>query len=92
MKKPSDPYTARKELYRAIEAGELSLSESVRRLRKLVGKTQPQFAELVGIAHRTLLDLEREKGNPTLDTLVKIGRPFGLVIGFRLGRREPKDQ
>jgi len=92
MKKPIDLYVARKELYRAIQSGELSLSDSVQRLRRLVGKTQPQFAELVGVAHRTLLDLEREKGNPTLETLVKIGRPFGLSIGFRIAGRETKDE
>ena len=80
MKKPDDPPRARKELYAAIHAGELSLAVVVRRLRKLTGKTQVEFAEWLGIAPRIIMNIEREKGNPTLKTLNVIGAPFGLTV------------
>ncbi|WP_369832087.1 hypothetical protein [Motiliproteus sp. MSK22-1] len=31
---------------------------------------------------RILMAIENDKGNPTLDTLKKIGKPFGYEIGF----------
>jgi DNA-binding XRE family transcriptional regulator len=33
------------------------------------------------------MEIEKDRGNPTLETLEKIARPFGLKVGFvrRLG-------
>jgi len=62
--------------------GRLTLSESVRAMRKITGMTQPEYAKFLKIAERTLMDVESDRGNPTLDTLTKIGRPFGLKPGF----------
>lgn len=28
------------------------------------------------------MEIERDRGNPTLETLQKIARPFGLKVGF----------
>lgn len=84
MKKQSQAGTnARLQLYQDLSEGKLSLSEAVRKMRKVVGLTQVQYAELIGIAPRVLIDLERGVGNPTLKTLEKIGKPFGLVLTFR---------
>ncbi|MEZ5447840.1 MAG: helix-turn-helix transcriptional regulator [Thiolinea sp.] len=73
---------AREALFEDIAAGRLALPEAVRRMRKIVGMTQPEYARLVGIAPRVLMDIERGKANPRLDTLEKLAKPFGLQIGF----------
>lgn len=51
-------------------------------MRKIVGMTQPKYAQLIGIAPRVLMDIERGHGNPRLDTLEKLAKPFGLRVGF----------
>ena len=70
-------------LIKAIENNELSLGEAVRRMRKITGMSQKNYAErIVGVSTRILAEIERNEGNPTLETLNKIGRPFGYTIGF----------
>ena len=74
----------RHEFYEALEAGELSsIAEAVRLIRKVTGLTQPDYARLVGVAPKVLIDIERGVGNPTMNTLKKLGLPFGLVPGFQ---------
>lgn len=78
-----DTALAKRELIEAIENHELSLGEAVRRMRKISGMSQKAYAErIVGIAPRILAEIERNEGNPTVETLNKIGRPFGYVVGF----------
>lgn len=70
-------------LYADIAAGTLTLGQATRRMRKIVGMTQTEYAEKVlKIYPRVLMEIERDKGNPTLETLQKIGAPFGLVVRF----------
>jgi len=74
---------AKQDLIKAIENNELSLGEAVRRMRKITGMSQKAYAErIVGVSTRILAEIERNEGNPTLDTLNKIGRPFGYTVGF----------
>jgi transcriptional regulator with XRE-family HTH domain len=73
----------RLQLYRELEQGTLALEETVQRMRKMIGLTQSEYANLIGIAPRVLMNLERGIGNPTLDTLKKISKPFGLTVVFR---------
>lgn len=75
----------REALYEDIHAGRLSLSEATRRMRKIVGMTQTDYARLIGIAPRVLMDIERGHGNPRLDTLEKLAKPFGLRVCFVVG-------
>ena len=72
----------REAFYDDIHAGRLSLGEATRRMRKIVGMTQTEYARLIGIAPRVLMDIERGHGNPRLDTLEKLAKPFGLRVGF----------
>lgn len=44
--------------------------------------TQTEFASLIGITLRQVREMESGKGNPTLETLNKIGRLFGFSVGF----------
>ena len=79
----------KRELIRAIENNELSLGEAVRNMRKIAGMSQKDYAtRIVGIATRILAEVELGQGNPTLDTLNKIGRPFGYRVGFVRGKSE----
>ena len=75
--------TSKWELVKAIENNELSLGEAVRGMRMIAGMSQKDYAQrIVGIATRILAEVELDQGNPTLETLNKIGRPFGYGVGF----------
>ena len=83
MKPPKNSAELKKELNRALDAGELSLGQATLHMRKIVGMTQKEYAKKVlDIAPRVLMAIENDKGNPTLETLRKIGRPFGYQVGF----------
>ena len=84
MKKTDDDTASvKRALIQSINNNELTLGEAVRRMRKITGMSQKAYAErIVGIAPRILAEIERDVGNPTVDTLNKIGRPFGYTIGF----------
>ena len=86
MKKKKDTIHLNKlrhDFYKDLEEGNLgSLSNTIRKMRKVTGLTQPEYARLVGISPRVLIDLERGVGNPTLKTLEKIASPFGLRIAL----------
>ena len=76
----------RMQFYEDIRTNALTLPETVRRMRRVIGMTQPEYAHLVGVTPRAVIDLERGVGNPTLKTLQKLGNPFGLEV--RLSRRQ----
>jgi transcriptional regulator with XRE-family HTH domain len=73
----------RQELYDRVKAGDLDLAEAVRMMRKVAGKSQAEYARLVGIGPRALIDLERGVGNPTLETVRRMLEPFGLELTVR---------
>lgn len=84
-------------LYADLEAGVLTPGQATRRMRKIVGMSQTDYAvKVLKIFPRVLMDLERDRGNPTLETLEKVARPFGLKVGFVRERRareiEPGDK
>ena len=85
MKRYSDQeMTAMKEkLYSDLAAGTIGIRDATRHMRKIIGMTQAEYAKnVVKISPRILSDFERGVGNPTLDTLERIGRPFGLKVSF----------
>jgi putative transcriptional regulator len=74
---------AKQQLMDDIESGELSLGQAVRRMRMITGKSQKNFAQtIIGISPRVLAEIERGVANPTVETLNKIGRPFGYKVSF----------
>lgn len=73
----------RDELYARVERGDIALVEAVRLMRKIADKTQAEYAELVGVSPRVLMELERGVGNPTLKTLAKLLAPFDLEVTVR---------
>jgi DNA-binding XRE family transcriptional regulator len=80
---PEEIRREKEALYADIERGLLTLGQASRRMRKIAGLTQTEYAEkILKIYPRVLMELERDRGNPTLDTLKKVGKPFGLQVGF----------
>jgi len=78
-----DIMAAKRALMKSIGDNELTLGRAVRSMRKITGMSQRAYAErIVGIAPRILAEIELDRGNPTVETLNKIGRPFGFTVGF----------
>ena len=82
MVKKIQDLEAREKFYEQLANKKLTLAETVKAMRTIVCMTQPEYAKFVGIAPRIIIDLERGVGNPTLETLRKIGKPFRLNIVF----------
>jgi transcriptional regulator with XRE-family HTH domain len=80
----------RDELYARVAAGDLSLVEAVKRMRKIAGRSQAAYARLVGVSPRVLIEFERGVGNPTVKTLQKLLAPFDLELTVRRARRDPE--
>jgi transcriptional regulator with XRE-family HTH domain len=57
-----------------------SLSQLLRRRRRELGVTQADLARLAGLSLHGVSDLETGRGNPTLETLVKLTDALGLRI------------
>ena len=85
MKRPAAEEMARmkEELYRDLAQGDIGIREATRRMRKILGMNQKEYAQKVaGISPRILSEFENGSGNPTLATLEKIALPFGLKVTF----------
>ncbi len=84
-KKQIDKEAARQlraELYDAINRGELSIQETAKRMRKISRLTQSEFAIHRGVSAKVIKEIERGVGNPTVNTLNRIGQFFGLEVAF----------
>jgi len=78
-----DTTLAKQRLRASIDKGEISISQAVRDMRKISGMNQKDYAnKIIGISPRVLAEIERGVANPTIETLNKIGRPFGYIVGF----------
>jgi len=73
---------ARRVLLERAFQGELPWAEAIRDMRLSLGKTQADFGRLFGLSRRKVIDLEAGKANPELRTLSRIGKAFGLIVGF----------
>ena len=58
-----------------------NLANNVKRLREAKGLSQEKLARLADIANNTLIKMESgENKNPTLDTLKKVAKAFGVSV------------
>lgn len=64
------------------------LIKQIKERRKILNVTQETLAEISGVGLRTLKQLESEKGNPTLDTLLKISDALGLELKLKIKNSE----
>ncbi|MGI4849894.1 MAG: helix-turn-helix domain-containing protein [Janthinobacterium lividum] len=84
-RKPADKEALnqqRRDMFAAIERGEMSLQEAVRQMRALSRLTQPEFAAHRGVSVKVIKEIERGIGNPTVRSLNLIGKIFGLEVAF----------
>lgn len=62
----------------------VKLGEELKQRRELLGLLQSQLAQLSGISSRTIQLVEQGKGNPSLETLLRLADPLGLRVDFVL--------
>lgn len=82
----------REVFYRDLQSGNLTVGQVVRRMQKLSGLTQPEFAAHRGISVQALRQIQADAGNPTMETLNKVASIFGLEVGFVPKRRKVQTQ
>lgn len=70
-------------LYLQYLLNEITLGQLLAYLRKkILGMSQEQYANLVGVSRRTLTDIEQDKGKLTQSVLDKVFKPLGLKAGL----------
>jgi transcriptional regulator with XRE-family HTH domain len=85
MRRPTTKEMAsmKEELYFGLAQGDIGIRDATRRMRKILGMNQKEYAQKVAdISTRILSEFENGSGNPTLATLEKIALPFGLKVTF----------
>ena len=78
----SEASAARRALFDKAARGELALPQAIYDMRAALGMTQEQFAAMLRLTRRQVAEMETGAANPTLETLERLGRPFGFRIGF----------
>lgn len=73
--------TLRNQLTSLVPESGADIPQLLRNMRLIARMSQPEYAKLCGVAPRVLADLEAGRGNPRVDTLTKLLRPFGYSIG-----------
>lgn len=72
----------RRTLAERARKGDLRLPEAVVEIRRGLGLTQDEFAKTLSLTRRQVAEIEAGAADPTLETLMKIGRLFGFAVGF----------
>ena len=63
-----------------------NITKTLRKLRKEKGLSQEKLARLADVANNTLIKMESgENQNPTLVTLKKIAKAFGVSVDDLIG-------
>lgn len=65
----------------------IKLGDMIRQRRELLGLLQPQLASISGVSIRTIQLIEQGKGNPSLDTLLRLTETIGYELALIL--KEP---
>lgn len=68
---------------------DVSLGQALRVLRSAyLRMDRTRFAEMTGVSRRELAKLETDVANPTVNTLDRVFRPFGMRVGIVSSRAE----
>lgn len=62
----------------------MKLADTMKSRRKTFGISQHDLAEMSGVSLATIKDIERGKGNPSLDTVQKILNILGMEIRYEV--------
>jgi transcriptional regulator with XRE-family HTH domain len=79
----------RRELYARVDKGLVGPAEAVRTLRRIAGLSRKEYALRIGISENTVKSFEQGRGNPTVETILKMLQGSGLEL--RVGRKELVD-
>ena len=60
------------------------IGEFIRERRDILKIQQTDLAEISGVALRTIIIIESGKGNPSINTLQKIGSVLGLELELKV--------
>lgn len=60
------------------------LINTLRQRREILGVTQSHLAEIAGVGFRTLKEIESGKGNPRIETLIKLAQVLGMELELRV--------
>ncbi len=66
---------------RLVENPNWSINQVVSFIRAELHLTLPEMAKICRVSKQTLQNIEQGQGNPTLDTIDKILKPFGFQMG-----------
>lgn len=64
------------------------LIEIIKKRREALQVTQEMLSEISGVGLRTLKTFESGKGNPTAETLTKLGNALGLELTLQVKQTE----
>lgn len=62
----------------------VELRETIKERRATLGITQLDLAEMAEVSLATVKDIERGKGNPSLETILKLLNVLGLEMNFHV--------
>lgn len=62
----------------------MMLNNTIKERRLQLGISQNDLAEMAGVSLATVKDIERGKGNPSIQTLEKILSVLGMEVVYRL--------
>ena len=69
------------------------MKNNIKQLRKEAGLRQEDMAALLGVSRQTIIAIENDKYNPTLELAMKIAKLLGLRVEdiFFLNENEGKE-
>lgn len=62
----------------------MELKDIMKERREILSLTQQDLAEMAQVGVATIKDIERDKGNPALNTVKKILDVLGIEIEYRI--------
>src|SRR5690606_42014749 len=69
----------------------MSIGGNIKRIRKEKGLTQKELADKCNLSRSYLADVERDRYNPSLDTLMVIDKNLDVKVRNLLGENEEFD-
>lgn len=60
------------------------IGEYIKRRRNTLRLQQKDLAELSGVSLRTIIQIENNTGNPSINTLNKLTKVLGIQIEFKI--------
>ena len=82
MSDKNDKVKLLREFLESFPENPMPIAAAVKRMRKISGLNQAEFAKHRDISLASLRMIEQGVGNPSVKTLNKIAEVFGMEIGF----------